>query len=77
MMKFLAVVLLIVGNVGAFVVTTNSNNNRQAVTKISSTAELDGLVGVDIESGKKIVSTTKCIYIYICIILNMYTKVGI
>lgn len=55
MMKVLAVLLIAtIGNVAAFV-TTNNNNHRQALTKIAATAELDGLVGVDIESGKKIV----------------------
>jgi hypothetical protein len=56
MMKVLAVLLIAtIGNVAAFV--TPNHNMRQTVTKFAATAELDGLVGVDIESGKKIVRT--------------------
>lgn len=67
MMKVLAVLLLAtISNVAAFVTTNNNNNNRQMVTKIAATAELDSLVGVDIESGKKIVRKySPYIYIYI------------
>ena len=51
-MKVLAVVLIsTIGNVAAFV----TSNHRPIVTPRAATAELDGLVGVDIESGKKIV----------------------
>ena len=54
-MKVLAVLLIAtIGNVAAFVTPNNHHYCRQS-SKIAATAELDGLVGVDIESGKKIV----------------------
>jgi hypothetical protein len=38
--------------------TITSNNNR-IISPIAATAELDGMIGVDIESGKKIVRSMK------------------
>ena len=55
MMKVLSVLLIAtIGSAAAFT-TTSTNHHRQ--TQIKATAELDGLIGVDIESGKKIVRT--------------------
>ena len=63
-MKVLALLLIATsGNVASFV-TPNNNNNRQ--TKIAATAELDGLVGVDIESGKKIVRVYLYYLVHVC-----------
>ena len=54
-MKVLSVLLIAtIGSAAAFT-TTSTNHHRQ--TQIKATAELDGLIGVDIESGKKIVRT--------------------
>ena len=65
MMKLFALLLIAtIGNVAAFVTPNNNNNHRQ--TKIAATAELDGLVGVDIESGKKIVRILLYYLVHVC-----------
>jgi hypothetical protein len=53
-----ATFLLALGSVSAF--APSQSASRGAVSRLSATAELDGLIGTDIESGKKIVSFPLC-----------------
>jgi hypothetical protein len=52
-MKSAILTLLAVGGASAFAPTQSAQRN---VAPLAATAELDGLIGTDIESGKKIVS---------------------
>jgi hypothetical protein len=58
MMKVAAILSLFAVSVNGF---TPSTTQRAPVSSLRATAELEGLVGVDIESGKKIVRRCKCI----------------
>jgi hypothetical protein len=62
-MKIALFSLLALGSASAFAPSQSAQRN---VAPLAATAELEGLVGVDIETGKKIVRITTLASVLVC-----------